>query len=84
MNLRDLTVNYHVCIQCNMRCRYCFARWTEVRKDILPAGHLTRQESVSLARILGSRFGKVTFAGGEPTSSHGFQNLWRRPNRLGL
>jgi len=38
-----------------------------VRKDILPAGHLTRQESVSLARILGSRFGKVTFAGGEPT-----------------
>ncbi|MCB9746563.1 MAG: radical SAM protein [Alphaproteobacteria bacterium] len=61
------SVNFHLWQPCNMRCRFCFARFTDVRRDVLPKGHLPRDEALRLARLLGQRFDKVTFAGGEAT-----------------
>lgn len=61
------SVNYHLWQPCNMRCRGCFARFEDVRADVLPRGHLPRDASLALASTLGRRFSKVTFAGGEPT-----------------
>lgn len=61
------SVNYHLWQPCNMSCRGCFARFDDVRADVLPRGHLPRDASLALATTLGSRFSKVTFAGGEPT-----------------
>lgn len=61
------TVNYHLWEPCNMRCRYCFATFQDVVAEVLPRGHLTRDESLRLVRALAPHFKKITFAGGEPT-----------------
>jgi radical S-adenosyl methionine domain-containing protein 2 len=61
------SVNYHLWAPCNMRCRFCFAPFQDVVAEVLPRGHLPREHSLRLAALLGSRFDKVTFAGGEPT-----------------
>lgn len=61
------SVNFHLWQPCNMVCHGCFARFEDVREDILPRGHLPREQAHRLTRQLGQRFAKVTFAGGEPT-----------------
>lgn len=61
-------VNYHLWEPCNMRCKFCFATFQDVKKDILPKGHLPKEESLRLVEALGAfGFEKITFAGGEPT-----------------
>jgi radical S-adenosyl methionine domain-containing protein 2 len=61
------TVNFHLWQPCNMRCTFCFARFRDVRAEVLPAGHLSRDDAVSVVRMLGEAgFRKITFAGGEP------------------
>lgn len=51
-----------------MRCKFCFATFQDVKKTILPKGHLTKEESIKVVQEL-ARFGfeKITFVGGEPT-----------------
>lgn len=61
------SVNYHLWAPCNMRCRFCFAPFHDVVAEVLPQGHLPREESLRLVRALSSRFRKISFAGGEPT-----------------
>jgi radical S-adenosyl methionine domain-containing protein 2 len=61
------TVNYHLWEPCNMRCRYCFATFQDVVAEVLPRGHLARDESLRLVRALAPHFKKLTFVGGEPT-----------------
>lgn len=60
------SVNYHLWQPCNMRCTYCFATFHDVVADVLPKGHLPREEALRVVEILAERFAKVTFAGGEP------------------
>lgn len=59
------SVNYHLWQPCNMRCRYCFATFEDVAA-ILRKGHLPRECSLELVRLLARSFEKLTFAGGEP------------------
>lgn len=61
------SVNYHLWAPCNMRCRFCFAPFQDVVRDVLPKGHLPQEESLELTAMLADRFAKVTFVGGEPT-----------------
>ncbi len=62
------SVNYHLWEPCNMRCKFCFATFKDVKQHILPKGHLPKLESIKVVEEL-ARFGfeKITFAGGEPT-----------------
>ncbi|MFC0116231.1 viperin family antiviral radical SAM protein [Kibdelosporangium aridum] len=61
------SVNYHVWQACNMRCRFCFATFQGVRKNVLPAGHLDRPDAMRIVRALArAGFTKINFAGGEP------------------
>ena len=59
------SVNYHLWQPCNMRCRFCFATFEDVKSQ-LPAGHLPGEDSLRLVRLLARSFQKITFAGGEP------------------
>jgi radical S-adenosyl methionine domain-containing protein 2 len=61
-------VNFHLWEPCNMRCKFCFATFQDVKKSILPKGHLPKEQALEVVRQL-ARFGfeKITFAGGEPT-----------------
>jgi radical S-adenosyl methionine domain-containing protein 2 len=49
-----------------MRCRFCFATFQDVRAEVLPQGHLPREEALRLVEVLSAHFEKITFAGGEP------------------
>lgn len=60
------SVNFHLWEPCNMRCRFCFATFADVRAQVLPRGHLPREAALKLVELLSSHFRKVTFAGGEP------------------
>lgn len=60
------SVNFHLWEPCNMRCRFCFATFADVRAEVLPRGHLPRQDALQLVKLLARHFRKLTFAGGEP------------------
>lgn len=61
-------VNFHLWEPCNMRCKFCFATFQDVKQSILPKGHLKQQESIEVVKKLAEiGFKKITFAGGEPT-----------------
>lgn len=63
-----LSVNFHLWEPCNMKCGFCFAGFKDVKRSILPAGHLNEAESAEVVKQLAEfGFGKITFAGGEPT-----------------
>ncbi|MEV7142314.1 viperin family antiviral radical SAM protein [Streptomyces tauricus] len=60
-------MNFHLWQPCNMRCGFCFARFKDVRAEVLPAGHLTANEALEVVSLLAEAgFKKITFAGGEP------------------
>ena len=68
LNKTGLSVNFHLWQPCNYQCGFCFAGFEDVKKSVLPAGHLTQDKSESVVRQLAEYgFGKITFAGGEPT-----------------
>ena len=62
------SVNFHLWAPCNMRCKFCFATFQDVKQSILPKGHLSREDALAVTRALGEAgFSKITFVGGEPT-----------------
>jgi radical S-adenosyl methionine domain-containing protein 2 len=70
MNSNQLipSVNFHLWQPCNMRCKFCFAGFLDVRQSILPKGHLPREQAIQvIQRLADFGFQKITFAGGEPT-----------------
>jgi radical S-adenosyl methionine domain-containing protein 2 len=77
------SVNYHLWQPCNMRCNYCFATFRDVVADVLPKGHLPREEALCVVDILAERFAKVTFAGGEPTLCPWLPDLIRAAKQRG-
>ena len=64
----SLSVNFHLWQPCNYSCGFCFAGFEDVKKSVLPAGHLSQQKAELVIRQLAEYgFKKITFAGGEPT-----------------
>lgn len=62
------SVNFHLWEPCNMRCKFCFATFQDVKKTILPKGHLSKEQAIQVVKQLAEfGFEKITFAGGEPT-----------------
>ncbi|HIA36028.1 MAG TPA: radical SAM protein, partial [Flavobacteriales bacterium] len=62
------SVNFHLWEPCNMRCKFCFATFQDVKNSILPKGHLPKQDAIEVVLQLAEiGFEKITFAGGEPT-----------------
>lgn len=61
------SVNFHLWEPCNMRCKFCFARFQDVKESVLPAGHLPKEQAIQIVLGLAKAgFQKITFAGGEP------------------
>lgn len=62
------SVNFHLWEPCNMRCKFCFATFQDVKQSILPKGHLPKEQAIEVVLQLAEiGFEKITFAGGEPT-----------------
>ncbi|HEY3194451.1 MAG TPA: viperin family antiviral radical SAM protein [Candidatus Dormibacteraeota bacterium] len=67
MSLQIEAVNFHVWQPCNMRCAFCFGRFRDVRRQVLPEGHLARGDAAAVVALLAEAgFKKITFSGGEP------------------
>lgn len=78
-------VNFHLWEPCNMRCKFCFATFKDVKNSILPKGHLPEQEAISVVEALADYgFEKITFAGGEPTLCKWLPRLIRTAKNRGL
>jgi radical S-adenosyl methionine domain-containing protein 2 len=67
-----------------MRCKFCFATFQEVKKTILPKGHLPKEDSLKLVNLLSEHFDKITFVGGEPTLCPWLPDLIIRAKQLGM
>ena len=78
-------VNFHLWEPCNMRCRFCFATFQDVKQTVLPRGHLPRDQALSVVEQLAAAgFDKITFAGGEPTLCPWLGELIELAKRRGL
>lgn len=78
-------VNFHLWEPCNMRCKFCFATFKDVRNSILPKGHLSKEEAIEVVNHLAEiGFEKITFAGGEPTLCQWLPDLIKTAKDLGL
>ena len=79
------SVNYHLWKPCNMKCGFCFATFQDIHRDILPKGHLDRENSILVLESLAlAGFRKINFAGGEPTLCPWLPDLINRARELGL
>lgn len=59
------SVNFHFCLACDMRCRYCFSRFPQRgrrKARLLPA-----DDARAVVQDLSRAFSKLTLVGGEPT-----------------
>ncbi len=72
-------VNFHIFKPCNLRCRFCFATFRDVR------GHLPLDDAFRLMALLrDAGCAKLTFAGGEPTLHPRFGEVLAETRRLGF
>lgn len=79
------TVNFHLWEPCNMRCKFCFATFQDVKNEMLPKGHLPKEQTLDVVRQLAaSGFEKITFAGGEPTLCPWLPELMALSTSLGM
>ncbi len=80
------SVNFHLWTPCNMHCKFRFAIFEDVKRDMkLPKGHLPKQECLSLIdKISDVGFEKITFAGGEPQLCPWLLSLIVRAKGLGI
>jgi radical S-adenosyl methionine domain-containing protein 2 len=79
------SVNFHLWEPCNMRCKFCFAGFKDVRQSILPKGHLPREQALQVVQQLADLgFQKITFAGGEPTLCSWLPDLIITAKQAGL
>jgi radical S-adenosyl methionine domain-containing protein 2 len=67
-----------------MRCGFCFATFQDVKRDILPKGHLPEAECLSVVDRISAGFEKINFAGGEPTLCPWLPNLIGQAKAHGL
>lgn len=75
------TVNYHITEHCNFNCRYCFARYKDVKGE-----HLSLEEKLKIISELKKcdQFRKINFAGGEPTLDKDLPAMIRHAHNLGF
>jgi radical S-adenosyl methionine domain-containing protein 2 len=79
------SVNFHLWEPCNMRCKFCFATFQDVKHSILPKGHLPKEQAIEVVLQLANiGFEKITFAGGEPTLCPWLPELIRTAKNVGM
>jgi len=79
------SINFHLWEPCNMRCKFCFATFQDVKQTILPKGHLPEADALKVVeQIAAAGFEKITFAGGEPLLCKWLPNLIKKAKQLGM
>ncbi len=83
--LKIPSVNYHLWEPCNMRCKFCFATFKDVKNSILPKGHIPEKQAIKVIQQLAKYgFEKITFAGGEPLLCPWISKLIQEAKKAGM
>jgi radical S-adenosyl methionine domain-containing protein 2 len=78
-------VNYHLEKACNLRCRFCYARFADddpLRRSRRGLGAADAKEVIKRVRAAGAE--KITFVGGEPTLCPHLADLLRFSREIGF
>jgi len=76
---KPLSVNWHFWPWCNMKCKFCFATFNDV-KTVLP-----KETALLVLKMLrGAGTEKITFVGGEPMLCPYIGDLLKRSKEVGL
>ncbi len=82
MNIEDKiipAINLHLTKSCNMKCKYCFAKFNETKKTY------PYQETLELIRVLRDfGFEKINFVGGEPMLIPKISKIIKYAKRIGF
>lgn len=79
------SVNFHLWQPCNMRCKFCFATFLDVKQTVLPKGHLPKEQTIQVVEQLAmAGVEKITFVGGEPTLCPWLPELLHTAKQLGM
>ena len=71
-----LSANFHLIEACNAHCKYCFATFPHLQKK-------DRLSTASRKKLVDGGFGKINFAGGEPTLVRDLGALCERIKKRG-
>lgn len=84
--VRVSTANYHLVQHCNMRCNFCYARFTDVLRDTkVPAIGLGAERARQVVgQLCDMGFRKINFAGGETLLRKDLPALLRQAKERGL
>lgn len=75
------SVNFHLWKQCNMKCKFCFATFHDIKQTNL----LSKEEGILLIQMIANAgFQKITFVGGEPTLCPWLEDLIDEAKDCGL
>ena len=80
MKTKIPSVNYHLTKACNMRCKFCFATFT----DLNVVKHNFERSKTIITKLANAGFEKINFAGGEPTLVKELPQLLAHAKSLGM
>jgi len=71
------SVNFHITKACNMKCKYCFAKFKQLHSDL----NLILQKDI-IKRLYEAGFTKINFVGGEPLLVPDLKHLIKYAKKL--
>ena len=79
------SVDYIVLAPCNMKCKYCFATFNDLRPVFMAKNQLSKEDSLKLIEKFAEKgFKKITFVGGEPLLCRWIIDLIKKAKQEGL
>ncbi len=79
------TINFHLWEACNMRCKFCFATFKDIKDSSSSKTNLSKAQHLSIIKqIADFKVEKINFVGGEPTLCKWLPDLVAYAKSLGL
>ncbi|MBU3664162.1 MAG: radical SAM protein [Bacteroidetes bacterium] len=79
------TINFHLWEACNMRCKFCFATFNDIKEYSSSKANLSKAQHLSIIKqIADFKVEKINFVGGEPTLCKWLPDLVSYAKSLGL
>ncbi len=80
MDTKGLSINFHITKFCNMKCKFCFATFNDLKSFKLNENDAKQ----IITEVANSGFKKITFVGGEPTVVKELKQLLKHAKSKGL
>jgi radical S-adenosyl methionine domain-containing protein 2 len=79
------TINFHLWEACNMRCKFCFATFNDIKEHTSSKANLSKAQHLGIIKqIADYKVEKINFVGGEPTLCKWLPDLVANAKSQGL